>query len=138
MNVLVMGPNDFPPLFERKDGKFFLSENSPTGTVITKLKIVSNVSTAFQIISDFDDTPQFHIDSQGQISIAKPLNFEHQSNHLIGVLALTDSSPPLTALAEIALQVQDENDHAPHFESNSYMLYLGENVAEGTSILRGK
>ncbi|KAJ8918141.1 hypothetical protein NQ315_011598 [Exocentrus adspersus] len=137
VNVLIMGPSDFPPVFDRKDGKFFLSENSATGTVITRLKIISNITTVnFEIISDYEDSPQFHVDSQGQISLARPLNFEAQSSHLIGVLALSDSSPPLTALAEIVLQVQDENDHAPVFESNTYVLYLAENVAEGTSVLR--
>ncbi|VEN38816.1 unnamed protein product, partial [Callosobruchus maculatus] len=138
VNVLIMGPNDFPPVFERKDGKFFLSENSPTGTVITRLKTYStNASTRYQIISDYDtDTPQFQIDAQGQISIARPLDFERQSHHLIGVVALTDGSPPLTALAEIALQVQDENDHSPKFESASYVVYVAENVAEGSYILK--
>ncbi|KAJ8953022.1 hypothetical protein NQ318_015384 [Aromia moschata] len=136
VNILIMGPNDYPPVFERKDGKFFLSENSATGTIITRLKVLSNISVNFQIISDSEDDPQFHIDSQGQLSLARPLNFEAQSSHLIGVLALSDSSPPLTALAEITLQVQDENDHAPVFESNTYVLYLGENVEEGTSVLK--
>ncbi|KAL1490534.1 hypothetical protein ABEB36_013210 [Hypothenemus hampei] len=137
VNILIMGPTDFPPVFERKENKFFLSENSPTGTVITKLKILSNVSNVnFEIVSDSEENPQFTVDSQGQVSLARPLNFESQPVHLIAVLALTDSSPPLTALAEVVLQVQDENDHPPQFESNIYYLNLGENVAEGTSILR--
>lgn len=137
VNILIMGPTDYPPAFERKDSKFFLSENSPTGTVITKLKILSNLSANYEIVSDSDENPQFTIDSQGQVALARPLNFESQPTHLIGVLALTDSSPPLTALAEIVLQVQDENDHAPQFESSTYVLYLGENVLEGASIMKG-
>lgn len=96
------------------------------------------MTTSFQIISDSDENPQFQIDSQGQVALARPLNFETQSHHLIGILALTDSSPPLTALAEITLHVQDENDHAPQFESNTYILNLAENVEEGTSVLRGE
>lgn len=91
----------------------------------------------YKIISDSEDNPQFHIDNQGQISLARPLNFEAQATHLIGVLAMTDSSPPLTALAEVTLQVQDENDHAPQFESTAYTLHLAENVKEGTSIMKG-
>ncbi|XP_030767379.1 fat-like cadherin-related tumor suppressor homolog isoform X3 [Sitophilus oryzae] len=136
VNILVIGPTDIPPVFDRKEGKFFLSENSATGTVITKLKILSNVSVTYQIVSDSDDNPQFLIDAQGQISLAKPLNFEAQPTHLIGVLALTDSSPPITALAEIVLQVQDENDHEPQFESSTYTLNLGENVKEGSTIMK--
>lgn len=88
-----MGPQDIPPLFERKEDKFFISE-------------------------------------------ASPLDRESKDNHLIGVLAETDSSPPLTALAEISLQVLDENDHAPKFESNPYGISVAENVEEGTSILK--
>ncbi|XP_056644010.1 fat-like cadherin-related tumor suppressor homolog isoform X1 [Diorhabda sublineata] len=136
VNVLIMGPKDYPPIFERDVGKFFLSENSATGTVITRLKMVSNISVTFQIISDSEEDPQFDIDNQGQIYLSKPLNFEAQSTHFIGVLALTDSSPPLVALAEIILQVQDENDHPPQFESSLYHLNLAENVEEGRSVLR--
>lgn len=138
VNILIMGPKDFPPLFEKKDEAFFLPENSPTGTLITRLKMTSNVSARFEIISEFDDSPQFTVDGQGQLTLARPLDFEAHVSHTIGVLALTDSSPPLTALVEIVLHVLDENDHAPHFESNPYILNLAENVDEGTSVLKGK
>ncbi|CAH0554100.1 unnamed protein product, partial [Brassicogethes aeneus] len=136
VNIVIMGPRDYPPIYETKEGKFFLSENSATGTIITRLKILSNVSVTYQIVSDSDDNPQFNVDGQGQISLARPLNYEAQNTHVIGVLALTDSSPPLAALAEITLLVQDENDHAPQFESSSYVLNLAENVDPFTSILR--
>lgn len=98
---------------------------------------MSNVSVTYQIISDFDGKPQFEVDSQGQITLARPLDFEAREWHLIGILAQSDSSPPLTALAEVTLQVLDENDHAPQFESNPYIIYLAENTEEGTSILKG-
>ncbi|KAK9874636.1 hypothetical protein WA026_005463 [Henosepilachna vigintioctopunctata] len=136
VNILIIGMKDQLPVFERNDAKFFLSENSATGSVITKLKMLSKVPVRFKILSDSDENPQFMIDSEGQISLARPLNFEAQNSHLIGVVALTDSSPPISALAEITLQVLDENDHAPEFESSSYVLFLAENTAEGTSIMK--
>lgn len=98
--------------------------------------MVSNVSVTYKILSDSEENPQFLIDNQGQLTLARPLDFESSTSHVIGILAETDSSPPLTALTNIILQVLDENDHAPHFESNPYILYLAENVAEGTSILK--
>lgn len=152
INILIMGPKDYPPVFERKDEKYFLSENSPagtiilypfrntyffSGTIITKLKMASNVSVSYQIISELDEKPQFEIDDQGQVILAKPLDYETQDSHLIGVLALSDSSPPMTALAEIVLKVLDENDHAPQFETSPYIIYLSENTEVGTSILKG-
>lgn len=108
------------------------------GKVITRLKQVSNVSVNYRIVSDFEDNPQFSIDGQGQLVLARPLDFESHSFHMVGILAETESSPPLTALANVMLQVLDENDHAPHFESNPYVLDLAENVGEGVSILKGR
>lgn len=137
VNILIMGPKDRPPIFERKDDKFFYSENSVTGTVIARLKMVSNVSVTYKIISGSEDEPQFVVNAQGQVALARPLDFEAQVSHLIGILAETESSPPLTALCEISVQVLDENDHSPQFESNPYILNLAENVVEGTSILKG-
>ncbi|KAL3276606.1 hypothetical protein HHI36_011978 [Cryptolaemus montrouzieri] len=136
VNILIMGTNDRLPIFERNDAKYFLSENSATGTIITKLKMVSNVTVTYKILSDSEENPNFMIDNEGQISLARPLNFETKSSHLIGVVALTDSSPPISALTEIVLQVLDENDHAPQFESSTYILYLAENTEEGTSIMK--
>nr|XP_022919754.1 fat-like cadherin-related tumor suppressor homolog isoform X3 [Onthophagus taurus] len=136
VSVMIMGPNEHPPIFERKDDKFFLSENSPTGTIITSLKMISNVTVSYKILSGSEDSPTFAVDSQGHLSLARPLNFESQVSHVIGILAETDSSPPLTALVEITLQVLDENDNAPHFESSPYVINLAENTEEGTSILK--
>ncbi|XP_023289907.1 fat-like cadherin-related tumor suppressor homolog isoform X2 [Orussus abietinus] len=136
LSVYIMGPEDIPPLFERKEDKFFYSEASPVGTPITKLRTVTNATVTYRIVSGDMDSPYFRVDPQGQITLAKPLDRELKDSHLIGVLAETDSSPPLTALAEISLHVLDENDHAPKFESNPYTINLAENVEEGTSILK--
>ncbi|XP_076646629.1 FAT atypical cadherin kugelei isoform X7 [Halictus rubicundus] len=136
LSVYIMGAQDIPPLFERKEDKFFISEASPVGTPITRLKTVTNSTVTYRIVSGDEDSPLFTIDSHGQITLAKPLDRELKDSHLIGVLAETDSSPPLTALAEISLQVLDENDHAPQFESNPYSISLAENIEEGTLILK--
>jgi len=34
MEVYIMGPNDSPPVFQRKDDKYFFSENSPPGKLL--------------------------------------------------------------------------------------------------------
>nr|XP_034195560.1 fat-like cadherin-related tumor suppressor homolog isoform X8 [Osmia lignaria] len=136
LSVYIMGPQDIPPLFERKEDKFFISEASAIGTPITRLRTVTNTTVTYRIVSGDEDSPHFMVDSHGQVTLIKPLDRETKDNHLIGVLAETDSSPLLTALAEISLQVLDENDHAPEFESNPYGIILAENIEEGTSILK--
>ena len=136
LNIYIMGPQDVPPLFERMNEKFFFSEASVVGTVITKLKTVTNSTVKYRILPGVEESTLFAIDQNGQITLVQALDREIRDHHLIGVLAETDSSPPLTAMAEISLQVLDENDHAPKFESNPYFLSLAENIDEGTPILK--
>lgn len=136
LNVYIMGSQDVPILFERKEDKFFISEASLVGTPITRLKTVTNSTVTYRIVSDGDNSSPFAIDANGQITLNEPLDREVKDNFLIGVLAETDSSPPLTALAQITLQVLDENDHAPMFESNPYSINLAENTDEGSLILK--
>ncbi|XP_049837416.1 fat-like cadherin-related tumor suppressor homolog isoform X3 [Schistocerca gregaria] len=136
VDVFIMGSQDVAPMFERKDDNFFLQESSPPGTIITRLKTVTNISVHYRIISGNEDIPTFSVDGQGQLMLTRPLDRESHDVHIIAVLAETDSSPPLTALAEVTLKVLDENDHIPEFESNPYKLTLAENVEEGTSILK--
>lgn len=133
-----MSPEDNPPLFERREDKFFIPEASPIGTQITRLKTINsaNGTVSCRLASASDDFP-FAVDSKTcRVTLVASLDREVKSSYLIGVLAETDSSPPLTALAEITLQVQDENDHAPKFESNPYSITVAENIEEGTSILK--
>ena len=136
LNIYIMGPQDIPPIFERVDEKFFFSEASVVGTMITRLKTVTNSSVKYRIIPGVEASSLFTIDQNGQITLTEPLDREVRDHHLIGILAETDSSPPLTAFTEISLQVLDENDHAPKFESNPYVLSLAENIDEGTAILK--
>jgi protocadherin Fat 1/2/3 len=138
LDIYIMGPEDIPPLFERKEDKFFVSESSAIGTPITRLKTVSNTngSVSCRLVSAGDNFP-FSVDSKTcRVYLSASLDREVKDSYMIGVLAETDSSPPLTALAEISLQVLDDNDHAPKFESNPYSIAVAENIEEGTSILK--
>lgn len=99
--------------------------------------MVTNASVRYRLVSGSEEAPLFAVDAQGQLSLARTLDRELRDSHVVAVLAETDSSPPLTALAEVTLKVLDENDHAPEFESSPYRLTLAENVEEGTSILKG-
>lgn len=136
LSIYIMGPQDSPPLFERKEQKFFVSEGSPVGTPITRVKTLTNATVKYRLISTEENAAPFVIDPQGQITLAVALDRETKDSYHIGILAETDSSPPLTATLEIHLQVLDENDNSPEFESNPYVIGLAENVEEGTQIVR--
>lgn len=103
-------------------------------SVITKVKLVSETPAKFRLICNAD---LFSIDDEGQIQLTGQLDHETTSRHVIGVLAYTDSSPPLTALSEIHLQVLDVNDNSPRFHSEEYHVSVAENIPKGTQILKG-
>lgn len=99
--------------------------------------MVSEVAATFRILPGLFDKSLFQIDDLGQLVISGNLDRETKDSHLIGIIAETKSSPPLSALAEITLNVLDENDNAPVFHSSPYVLTLAENVEQGTSVLKG-
>lgn len=104
------------------------------GTNMAKVKLVTDVPAKFRLLSHKNI---FAISDEGHISAVNPLDREKVPNYVIGVLAYTDSTPPLTALSEVHLRVIDVNDNAPQFENDVYSISIAENMGEGTSLLRG-
>ncbi|KAL1114860.1 hypothetical protein AAG570_007684, partial [Ranatra chinensis] len=133
VDVYIMSSNDIPPIFERSDDKFFLSESVSPGTVITRVKLVSDISVHYKLVSGVD---LFSIDSTGKITFTGQLDRETSVSHILGILAFSDSSPPLTALTEISVQVVDHNDNRPYFDSDVYDILIAENLEEGSPILK--
>lgn len=139
VNVYVMAPSEIPPLFEKKERNWSIMENAAPGTLIGRLVITNNVSANYRIISadDYDnDDPQFSINEDGELKLGKTLDREQKDLYYISILAETDSSPPLTAVVDIELRVQDVNDVKPTFESSIYSVSIAENVEKGTSVLK--
>lgn len=136
VNVYVMAQSDVAPTFEKKEKSLFLSEAAAPGTLISRFRLVENITHSFRIVSGDKDNPHFSINEAGELRLARSLDREEKEVHTIGVLAESDSSPPLTALTEINLHVQDDNDHAPVFESNPYVVTVAENIEKGSTILK--
>lgn len=104
------------------------------GSVLTQVKLATNTYVSYRLIGD---ESIFIIDSDGQIILTSNLDRETNALHHLGVIALSDSSPPLSSVTEISLHVLDSNDNAPQFDSKMYAVHLAENVQEGTSVIRG-
>ena len=136
IDIYIMSSAENPPVFEKKEKLLFLSESSLPGTVITRLKLSGNMTAKYRILSDELEEPQFSINNVGELRLAKTLDRELKDVHLIAILAETDSSPPLTAVTDVSLHVQDENDNTPMFESNPYSFSLAENIEKGSSIMK--
>ncbi|CAH1738811.1 unnamed protein product [Aphis gossypii] len=136
IELFVLSPEDLPPVFLQEDQKFNLTENSPIGTIVTTVKLVSEVETKYKITASDETAKLFTINDKGQITVTGLLDREKQAFHILGVFAYTESSPPLTALTEVYVKVLDENDNAPEFDNDFYNAKISESIAEGTVVVK--
>ncbi|XP_059170548.1 protocadherin beta-14-like [Physella acuta] len=63
------------------------------------------------------------------------LDRETESSYTLVVVARDGGSPPLNASLVVVIQVEDENDNAPHFPQKLYRVQVGEKTAPGAVIL---
>lgn len=142
VDVYIMSAGDQPPVFDHREKILFVSESAAPGTVIARLRLANNITATYRIVSEAPASdaaagaPQFTVNEAGELRVARALDRETCDLHHIGVLAESDSSPALAALAEIQLHVQDENDNSPVFESVRYTLPLAENAETGSAVMR--
>ncbi len=61
---------------------------------------------------------QFAINSDGIVTIQRPLDRESSARHDLEILAIDDGVPPKTATASLIVIVKDVNDNAPEFAQN--------------------
>lgn len=61
---------------------------------------------------------QFAINSEGVVTIQRPLDRETSARHDLEILAVDDGIPPRTATASLIVIVKDVNDNAPEFAQN--------------------
>lgn len=136
IELFVLSPEDLPPVFLQEDQKFNLTESAPIGTIVTTVKLVSEMETKYKITASEETAKLFLINDKGQISTTGLLDREKQAFHILGVFAYTESSPPLTALTEVYVKVLDENDNAPEFENDLYSARISEAIAGGTPVVK--
>ncbi|XP_054721928.1 LOW QUALITY PROTEIN: fat-like cadherin-related tumor suppressor homolog [Uloborus diversus] len=142
VNVIVVSSSVVLPKFELPKYEFFLSEKSPIGTVVSTL----NASSAEPIHYGFVSAPMdsivelhqsvFSVLEGGKIVLNSALDREATSTYQLVVKAETSLSPPLIAYCDITINIMDENDNRPIFESNPYVMTLAENIGKGSSILK--
>lgn len=100
--------------------------------MVTQVKLVTQMTVEYKLLAE---SSQFSIDGEGVIKLTSALDREAATSHTLGVLALR---PPLSGFTEVYVSVVDVNDNPPRFQSAVYNVRVAENVAEGTSIIRGK
>ncbi|MBK1792209.1 Ig-like domain-containing protein [Persicirhabdus sediminis] len=90
-----------PPVLE--DAHFNIDENSDAGVLGS---MVASNAVAFEIISGNEDG-YFSIDDTGVVYVNESLDFEIQSQYILGVRAWNGEEDPLSADAQLTIEVND-------------------------------
>jgi hypothetical protein len=148
VKVEILDSNDNIPLFTSPTYLANVSENSPTGTYVTKVtaedKDISspNNLVTYQI-NDQEYSRKFQIDSStGNITTRAVLDREEIKVYFIDVTACDSAmsdrpnmNTPNCRTANVRIDVADTNDNQPFFNNTLYEATVSENAERGTSII---
>lgn len=135
--------NDNPPVFNQTFYEVKVSEAQMVGAALVRVTATDkdydeNAKLSYDITSG-NDLDCFEVNpTTGVVSLKKPLDFDKNSEHRFIVRA-TDGhkvhpGKALSAIATVAIKVEDENDNSPVFPVPSYLEFVAENAPVGTTV----
>ncbi|NXH82953.1 PCD23 protein, partial [Edolisoma coerulescens] len=114
-------------------------ENFKPAQVLDSLKVPDNHLAInrklhFSIAKD-DDNAHFEIDSStGDLYLSKELDYETDSHFLLQVIIKDYNNPPQNSTVFLSIDVEDKNDHSPHFQDDFVVIGIEEDVPVGTLV----
>ncbi|XP_067112863.1 protocadherin alpha-8-like [Osmerus mordax] len=142
ITINVLDANDNAPVFSKALYKAKVSETAPVGTTILRINATDlDDGQNAEVIYLFSQQGQrgaydiFAINqSTGEITVARPLDFETTSAYEIRVEAQDRGSTPLASHAKVLVEVVDVNDNAPEIKLSSLSESVREDAKKGTAI----
>lgn len=135
VQVSVIDENESEPTFDQAHLSLTVKENTPVdeviGTVTAKDSDISDTVTYYIVGGNKFGT--FVVDSEnGNIIIARPVDYEESSHHTIQIRAV-DSNPvnAKSSITNVNITVIDVNDNPPKFDEDPVILKVRENVPQG-------
>ncbi|NWR14091.1 PCD23 protein, partial [Emberiza fucata] len=113
-------------------------ENFKPAQVLDSLKASSNhlaLNRKLHFSIAKDDNVNFEIDSlTGDLYLSKELDYETDSHFLLQVIIKNCNNPPQNSTVFLSIDVEDKNDHSPHFQDDFVVIGIEENVPVGTLV----
>ncbi|XP_041845373.1 protocadherin gamma-A1-like isoform X13 [Melanotaenia boesemani] len=115
--VTVLDANDNAPVFSKTVYKASITENSVTGTVVTKVTASdadkgSNGKVTYAIGNSMDTVSKlFHINSEGDLVLDGPVDYEKEKTYNLDIEAIDQGG--LSDSSKIIIDVIDINDNSP-------------------------
>ncbi|XP_036403737.1 protocadherin gamma-C5-like isoform X4 [Megalops cyprinoides] len=140
--ITVLDVNDNAPVFDQPVKKVSLLENSPPGTLVTKLNATDldyglngEVSFLFGKYTPERVLQLFSVDSEtGEIRVNGEVDYEMADSYEITVQARDKGTPAMEGTCNIKIEIIDVNDNAPELTITSLTGSVREDAELGTVI----
>ena len=132
MDITVEDENDNNPTFGSKRHEVYVSENSPSGTLVTRLEAtdVDSLLITYSLSEQMSNVFVIGKES-GEIKTKMTLDREMRDTYKFEVYAKDEWR---TGSVTVIVHVLDVNDHTPTFTKNSLKLEVLENQPPGTVV----
>ncbi|XP_063955288.1 protocadherin Fat 1-like isoform X2 [Lytechinus pictus] len=140
ISIGLLDVNDNPPAFSQLIYNVSVSENTTVNTLLTRVQAIDPDKDANRrhrfSISDGNSEATFSLDDEsGILTLIQPLDRELRSHYnlTLGVTDILQAS--LTTSAQLIVNVLDENDNEPQFESDLYNASITEDAEIGSIVV---
>ncbi|XP_063618733.1 cadherin-23 [Cydia splendana] len=138
LTIIVADENDNNPKFRRPYYRTSIAENSKNGANI--VTVIADDADKNRTMTYYVEGPEkllnlIHMESStGEMVVANKIDHEQQAWINLTVKAVDSGQPPRYAVVDLFIQVLDENDNNPYFESGNFEYRVREDVEPGTTI----
>nr|XP_029134880.1 protocadherin beta-16-like [Labrus bergylta] len=138
IHITVLDVNDNAPLFTQNVYKASVKENSPTGTLITKVSATdadkgSNGEVSYVIVNSMRSISElFHITEEGELTLKGPIDYEKAKKYEIDIEAVDRGG--LSESSKVIIDVGDINDNTPVINMISSSNSIGEDSRSSTVV----
>lgn len=138
LNIVILDENDNNPKFQKPFYRRSIMENSQIGTNILNVIAIDadkNKSLTYELEGQEEILNLVHLDAvSGEILVQEKIDHEVFEFLNFTVRARDSGFPQRSSLADVYIQVLDENDNQPYFITDFQNLSIYENQPIGTQI----
>ncbi|CAG4949111.1 unnamed protein product [Colias eurytheme] len=138
LTIIVLDQNDNNPKFRKPFYKTSIPENSKNGAHIETLLADDpdkNRTMTYVLDGPSASLGLVHIDRKsGEVVVSNKIDHEMYPWLNLTVKAIDSGVPPRHAVVDLFIQVLDENDNNPVFESQPFEYHIKEDIEPGTII----
>lgn len=139
ITVSVVSLSYYRSVFGNPENIIQVPEDQPVGSELLNLAkltqdIESNLKIEYQILNG-NENDIFRLTDTGILYLNGKLDFESQRQYYLSIEGTRGSSPPLSDVTVVVINVTDINDHKPVFSQEEYQEEIPENAVVGDLVV---